>query len=196
MPFNPNIPQATDRLAKSQQDLLQNNQQLNTSFGINHYAFSDLTANNGMHKQCQLVELSNPAPVSGTDSVYCAVAGSPSLGELFYVRGGGGTPIQMTSGNILNNGATEIGYTFLPGGLLLQWGKIAPASTTVNFPTAFSAAPYNIQLSAVASQGSGARIILSLFSKTSTNFVYQITQAGTVTTALVLWMAIGPGQGV
>lgn len=142
MPFNPSIPQANDRLAKSQQDLLQNNTQLDTSFGINHYAFSDLSANNGMHKQCQLVELANPVPVAGTDSLYCATTGSPAVGELFYVRGGGGTPIQMTGpSNPVTNGK---GYTFLPGGMLIQWGFINStassytpllfATDNINFP--------------------------------------------------------------
>ena len=190
--FQPGIPLPNDRLSKSQQDLLGNNRQLDTSFGINHYAFSDASTNNGMHKVCQLVE-QNPAPaqpVGGTDILYTFVTPQP-LGELFFRRGGVSNPIQMTSGNILD--ATN-GYTFLPGGLLLQWGQTA--SLTVNFPTPFSAPPYSIQLTPIAVQGSGARITLSLFSKSTTQFVYQLLTAGTVTVGAVVWMAIGPGSGV
>lgn len=51
MPFKPNIPQPNDVLSDSQGDLLTNNQDLNTSFSVDHYAFDDVTANNGKHNQ-------------------------------------------------------------------------------------------------------------------------------------------------
>ena len=54
MSFNKNIPQPTDRLSQSQQDLLNNNLQLNTSFGVNHFPFDDLTADNGKNNFVQL----------------------------------------------------------------------------------------------------------------------------------------------
>lgn len=119
MPFNPNIPQPTDRLAKSQQDLLSNNLQLNTSFGVNHYPFSDLTSFNGMHAQCQFVEqVSAPVPIAQTNTLY-SIQSTP--GELFYKRFAG-NPIQMTGPFEPVQGGK--GYTFLPGGMLLQWGFI------------------------------------------------------------------------
>ncbi len=50
MSFNPNIPQPSDELSDSQGDILTNFSTSNTSFGIDHYPFADLTANNGKHK--------------------------------------------------------------------------------------------------------------------------------------------------
>lgn len=50
MTFNPNIPQPGDELSDSQGDILTNFSTSNSSFGIDHYAFADLTANNGKHK--------------------------------------------------------------------------------------------------------------------------------------------------
>lgn len=50
MVFNPNIPNAGDKLSASQPVLRANNQQLDTSFGEDHYKFSDGTSNNGFHK--------------------------------------------------------------------------------------------------------------------------------------------------
>lgn len=51
MSFNPNIPQANDDLSDSQGDLLLNFQTSNASFGVDHYPFADLTANNGFHNK-------------------------------------------------------------------------------------------------------------------------------------------------
>lgn len=51
MTFNPNIPQPTDDLSDSQGDLLTNNGALDTSFGIDHYKFSDPTSSNGFHNK-------------------------------------------------------------------------------------------------------------------------------------------------
>lgn len=51
MVFKPGIPQPNDLLSDSQGDLLGNMQQLDTSFGIDHYKFSDTTANLGFHNQ-------------------------------------------------------------------------------------------------------------------------------------------------
>ncbi len=49
MVYKQNIPQPADNLDDSQVDLLGNFQQLDVSFGIDHYKFSDLTSTNGFH---------------------------------------------------------------------------------------------------------------------------------------------------
>jgi hypothetical protein len=49
--FLPNIPQPPDNLDFSQGQLLSNNQGLDTVFGIEHYKFSDATANKGFHNK-------------------------------------------------------------------------------------------------------------------------------------------------
>lgn len=51
MVFVANIPQGTNKLKTSQQQLLANNLQLDASFGTDHYAFSNTTANNGFHQK-------------------------------------------------------------------------------------------------------------------------------------------------
>ena len=49
MTFLPNIPQPGDLLSFSQGQLLSNNQGLDAIFGIDHYPFSNATANKGYH---------------------------------------------------------------------------------------------------------------------------------------------------
>lgn len=192
MPFNPNIPQATDRLAKSQQDLLNNNQQLDTSFGINHYAFSDLTANNGMHKQCQLVEqVGAPVPGAGTDSLYTFVTAIP-LGELFFVRGGAGTPIQMTNGNTIN---ASTGLTFLPGGMIMQFGTTTlnvSSQASVTFSPTFklagiNTAPWCVQVTLKTSNPTSKSVWAEAVTFNKLD-ILGFNAAGRD----VFWMAIGP----
>lgn len=50
MTFNPSIPQSTDKLSASQPVLLSNNLAIDNSFGVDHYKFSDGTADNGKHE--------------------------------------------------------------------------------------------------------------------------------------------------
>lgn len=49
--YNPNVPQPNDDLSDSQGQILQNFQKANSSFGIDHYTFADLTVNNGFHQR-------------------------------------------------------------------------------------------------------------------------------------------------
>jgi hypothetical protein len=51
MTYNPAIPQPSDFLNVSQGQILANFGKADTSFGIDHYKFSDLTASNGFHNQ-------------------------------------------------------------------------------------------------------------------------------------------------
>jgi len=212
MPFNPNIPQATDRLAKSQQDLLQNNQQLDTSFGINHYTFSDLTVNNGMHKQCQMVEQAvAPVPGAGTDSLFTKVV---TLGELFFVRGGGGTPIQMTRADpipLTNNYTPEsgggpvgaqfsAGATFLPGNLIYQYGTFIngagmASSGTIKFLKTFTtASSVVVTVSLICKIGgtsSSRTLSLERGSTTTTQFNWNLDSSIITSYVGLSWTAVG-----
>lgn len=92
MAFNPNIPQAIDYQDDSQPQFLANNQQLDTSFGIDHYKFSDLTANNGFHNRVTTPAfVDNPAtglpPVTTTSPIFYALQQTANLGVLQYSRG-------------------------------------------------------------------------------------------------------------
>lgn len=52
--------------------------------------------------------------------------------------------------------AAASGYTYLPGDLLLQWGKAhasSSATTTVNFPIPYTDLPYSIQVGLTRTSG-------------------------------------------
>lgn len=143
MSYTTGIPRSGQSLGNSRPQVQGNFDYINTAFAINHVAFN--SSGFGKHKFVDLVEgLPDPVPAGGTNTVFSKVGGVFALGELFYVRGAGGTPIQMTNGNILANAN---GYSFLPGGILVQWGSTTSSGTgtrnvnfvadgNINFPTA------------------------------------------------------------
>lgn len=93
MSYLRNQPQATNDLSVSAPILQTNTNAADDSFGIDHYAFSDLTANNGKHNQVTTpIYVANPPtglpPVTIADEpkIY-AFKDSTNLGALNYSRG-------------------------------------------------------------------------------------------------------------
>ena len=133
----------------------------------------------------------------GYETLYSQPAGAPplgSLGEIFYSRGGGagiqltgpGTPTKATNG-----------YTFLAGGIMLQWGQsnvnASGATTTINFSPTFSTACLNVQITCIqstaTSRPSANNVYLTSAAPTTSQFVVSNSSSGTVTK--IFWVAIG-----
>lgn len=126
MVYNPNIPQPNDFQDVSQGDILGNFMQLDTTLGIDHYPPSNLTSDNGKHKQVTAVpQTSHPSTALGETKIY-SYKEDPSttnLGPIVYVRGESNavqtplTSIQSTSGFTATNTPftlldfTAIGYS-------------------------------------------------------------------------------------
>jgi hypothetical protein len=98
--YKPNIPQPNDNLSVSQNDILGNFQQLDTSFGIDHYKYSDATTNNGFHNQATMpliVGGTHPTTAAGITKIYAMQDNSP-IGLINYSRGpSNATPTPLTS---------------------------------------------------------------------------------------------------
>lgn len=146
MTYNPAIPNAGDTLALSQPQILTNFQQANTIFAADHVGFTDVTvANRGKHKWTKFVlQVADPA-LAGTDcALYTFNVGATP--NLFWRRPGGGAGFSIVGRSTPL--IAPIGYTILPGNLLLQWGiqagVPAGAGPAINFPVPFSVAPYSI----------------------------------------------------
>jgi hypothetical protein len=87
--YNPAIPQATDLMSVSQGDLLNNFSSANTSFGQDHYAFANLTTNNGKHNQVRtplIVGGIHPTTIAAEPNFY-AMQDSANIGVIQYSRG-------------------------------------------------------------------------------------------------------------
>lgn len=189
MAFKNNIPQPTDDLSVSQGDLLGNMQQLDTSFDIDHFTFSNLTANNGKHRKVTMpVRGAAPATIAGEGALYFKTSGSGTA--LYMVRdNNAGTEVQLTTASVGNVTASANGCCWLPGGLFLQWGSVASpgSSGSVNYPVPFTAI-YSVQLTP-RNDGSHSAFTYYLDGAPSTSaFGYRGSTSGSNT---LYWMAIG-----
>lgn len=126
MPYQPGIPTGNLNLNEDYKNIQDNFSQLDTSFGVDHVKFS-ITPRNGYHKALHIIPQAAPATVAGIGELYCTTVNDGIANDqTFYFKTGGGLALQMTR-NVLPK-ALANGYTFLPGGLLLQWGTILATS--------------------------------------------------------------------
>lgn len=122
MTYNPNIPMANDDLSDSQPQLFNNFSIADTSFGVDHYKFSNLSGNTGKHNQITTpIFVDNPPtglpPVTAANEPKAyAFQDSANVGVLQYSRGPSNavpspiTLLQSTSAAIvlLNTGTTNV----------------------------------------------------------------------------------------
>lgn len=188
--YDPNAPTGLVNLDVDYQSLQLNFQQANISFGINHYPFTDNTANNGKHKFVEMPILTGipPGLASAEFTLYSKNVSGNS--QLFSTRGVTGIEVQLTGPGVPIT--TTNGSTFLAGGLLIQWGKKAtPGSTgSVIFPVAFSSAPFSIQLTLQRTSGSQSVTIDNATPPSVSQFNYLSSSPGS---DFLYWMAIGLG---
>ena len=128
--FIPTSPQANDNLDFSQGQLLSNNSGLDTVFGIDHYKFSDATANKGFHNKVTTPVFVDSPPITGANPVAYAFQDSANVGVLQYSRGPNNavpTPITMlqspSSPITLAPAATTnvLDFTGIPGALAILY---------------------------------------------------------------------------
>ncbi len=191
MVFKNAIPQPTDNLDQSQIDLLGNMQQLDTTFGIDHYKFSDITANNGFHNKLTTpVFVDSPPtglpPVTTTNPILYAIQQSANLGVLQYSRGpSNAVPTPLTKFqspaagiNLPNNTPTNVlDFTGLPGVVC----KLYSASMALGSPSfleyiiAWNSASFNfvnvIKAQDLQAQNSGAILQIRNVSGSPVNVV-------------------------
>lgn len=135
MPYQGNIPQATDQLSQSQGDLLNNFQAIQTAFEQNHGAFNG--ANQGYHEFLQFPDRTGNTPafggLSGMWSENGTFTGVPEI--WVHTKAGGGfnqypmTSSVMTLTPLVGNNTN--GWSYFPSGIVMKWGVI-----TVNGATA------------------------------------------------------------
>jgi hypothetical protein len=206
MSFNPNIPRPTDLLSNSQADLLSNNTSLNTTFSKNHIPLNVAT-NNGKHTFVEMVNSSGlPAGLVVNEGTLYTRSAS-SISNLYYTPDNSGNQYQLTRTNSAKfstfatntaYGGGDIvsgGWTFLPGGMLFQYGVVniqnSPGLTAVTYPLAFTNPAFMIQATAIVASSSGGDQTASIRINmgTTTGFNIGSTSSGNVTG--FSWMAIG-----
>jgi hypothetical protein len=212
--YNPLVPSGTIPLNQDYLNLQNNFNKANSSFGTDHYAFDNASANNGYHSVAHFVAVSIvsggnptnlpipiniPAPVGLTGELFVAQTDDGiNTDETLFWQSGGGKFAQLTRN--FNPTISTNGKTYLPGGLILQWGKkTTPGNSgTITFSTesgtdniAFPSNLFNVQLTlsrANTGGGSGVIVIDSSATFDKTKFSYISSTSGSVD---LYWTALG-----
>lgn len=216
--YQPGIPTGTVNLDVDYQNIQDNFSQLDICFNVDHVTFSNTTAQTGYHKSIHFNPESTTAIPAYAPNNYVTATQYPQgvpatvagIGQLFsssvndaisvdtglYWKSGNGLSVAMTRNFSPVRAAN--GYTFLPGGLILQWGTIAGFNNTrppaligpnkVTFPLTFPNAVFSITLGPVRPDDSNQ--VLSIYNaNTTTAAFYLVTGSNSYTSTY--WQAIG-----
>lgn len=195
MAYQPGIPTGSVPLNQDYLNIQGNFSSLNTQFNVDHVPLTDTsgTPPNGYHTFVHLVPFSTTTTNPPNNQPVVAPAATVGYGQLFgakindgintdqalYYLSGGNRLTQLTR-NIQPLTAAN-GYSFLPGGMLIQWG-VSTANVLHNFLQAFKAATTPVMTLGV-SNGASISTILTL-----NNTSYQVNgPAG----SSFNWIAIG-----
>lgn len=217
MSYNANIPLATDKLSKSQGDILANFQAANAYFSRNHIAFAtNNTALNGKHTFVEMTNSisnvkPNPSPALAAQSGTIYTKRNANLSDLFYTNDASGNEYQLTdiakdatdfgflAKNIaptVSGGIGTTGWTWIGQSMIIQYGTVphtSAATTTVKFQLTFASVPFLIQTTGIvlsdadANQRGSCPVVDG--SVTTTEFRFRSTSNSALTN--VYWMAIG-----
>ena len=205
--YQPGIPTGSVPLDQDYLNLQNNFQQLDTSFGLDHTPFSVNTIPQpaGYHTNIHLIPFSTtttnapnnqpvvqPTATGGYGQVWSAqINDGINVDEALYFLTGGGRNLQLTSNFVPQ--VTTNGFTFVPGGVIIQWGTLSAISETTT-PVTFAglgcmAFPNNcfIVIPAVSTTG-GSASTLNITLLTKTGFSYYNTSGSTRT---YFWFALG-----
>lgn len=213
MTYKPNIPLPGDYLSDSQGDIRNNFTSANNSFGRNHTNFPVVT-DAGKHKFVEMVITDpvatppEPALAGGSGTIYTKRPGGPGTPtDIYYTPGATGDVFKLTNvtagvnyplfGQFVtdyNSVGTSYagGWTFLPGGLIMQYGiaNNRPSGTTIPFPLSFDAIPYSIQMTRTTS--GTTNVFLYITAVTVTNFTIRSRDMFDASTnSSFYWQAIG-----
>ena len=195
--FNSGYPQDGSSLGQSKRQIRDNIDGTYQTLAIDHI---DNNGNPGAkpagyHKVIHMVpQGSNPAAIAGYGQLFSKTVTSVISDTALFWETGTGIVSQLTM-NILPKAAAN-GYTYLPGGILLQWGIVAgssASSTTVLFATSnidFPTACFNVTVIPVRSASSpGNDFATVIVTKSATGFTFGNIGGHTMTNWL--WTAIG-----
>lgn len=190
--FNPDIPQPGDNPSNSQPILLTNNTSINGLINVDHENFGTTYA--GLHSKVSFVGYSSVVlPAGCTAGLYATTQ------NIFY-KNSAGNIAQLTCR--VNPSAAQSGYTFMAGGILMQWGKntvTINAGTgeggAISFPRAFTGTPYNISVTEVTSNTAVRNFVRVSSTTAPTSSQFVINAINTISSnpgsVVVYWTAIG-----
>jgi hypothetical protein len=198
MPYNGNIPQATDLLSSSQPLIQGNFSAIQTLIDVDHVDFA--SANQGKHFRVSLPVQSGPSFDATDTGLYSALNPNSSQNEIYayHYNSTGTLRTPMTASVLGTNadpGSNSAGWSYLPSGILLKWGSATVTSTsgspvqTVTLPTGASIPAFSrifsvlLTVSTSTSADNNNFVILQNISGIGTSFnVIAVARSSTLTT--------------
>lgn len=193
MTYNPAIPGPNDLLSTSQSQIQTNFAQADSIFDVDHFTFDSANSSNrGKHRKITMVEWPqlpyvSVDPPTALDEVALYTKDVSTITQLFLRRANNGTIIQLTPPLSGDPSPVINGQSFLPGGVIIKWGKIGAAVNNViqNFPSPFPAACF-VVLVTIDIGSTVSPVGVNGF--TDTGFTFRTTAAGGVP---ITYVAIG-----
>lgn len=184
--YNTGIPDAPNNPSNDQPLMKVNTDAIDTFVAVDHVGFNVQGMTSGYHNKSTYVTqgTSNPGNVSGAAQVYSKTitySGLPAGSdvELFLKKANDdsnnpNSVIQLTNTRFGAN-ASSSGYSWLPGGIIIQWKKsvatfdpTGPAGFPVSFPITFPTSVYSCTVSFIKDANSAK----------TCNFKSQVTTSG------------------
>ena len=189
--YTRNIPFSTHNPSVDQPDMQTNTNSTDDLIEVNHYSFND--NNGGYHKPVNIVNsVSTPVNPAGVGSTLYSVGDNLAFtNPTLSTAGPGMTPvgIQLTKYEAPPVDLVR-GSSFLPGGIVIQWGSgVTDGSGVFNDTLIY---PYSVLFCAFATAISGAGLIANaiVISPNVTTFVRN-TSNSAIAGAGVSWLTIG-----
>ncbi len=205
MTFDPRPNASGDNLASSRDPIRVNFEIIRDDFAIDHVEFDD--ANEGKHSQSTYVDLgADPAAAVNEIPVFSKADGS-GVSQL-HIRGEGtGSTYQLTTltsgvdADIAEFGTNTPyianhtgGWSFLPGGLILQYGLRSNltflGNSVVTFPRTFPNAVFSVTTTPIRDDNTSSLTYVRS-TATVTTVQFQIRNTSTATVTQAYWYAIG-----
>lgn len=199
MAYQANIPTGSVPLNQDYLNIQGNFSSLNSQFLVDHVPLISTsgTPPNGYHTALHLVPQSpDPTPVFGYGELYCKTNndGKDTTQQLYYQfrNSTDTTTINVPLTRNFQPLVAATGYTFLPGGLIMQWGTIsvsvgAGVGNQVNYPISFAAAAYSIQITNLQTSATATPGVEATTPAPSASG-FRVRSGANVT---VYWLAIG-----
>lgn len=203
-PINTNIPAAANDPADDQPEMLTNFGNINSVITVDHVQ-PGVSTDNGKHKYVRMPATALPAGLAGEGALHTTTVSSVT--NLFYRPDNTTDEYQLTrtiTGSFARLGSIaqyqagppslKGGWSFLPGGLLIQYGLVENAAaystqTAVAFPVAFTDPPISVTTTMIRSGTSNVDTIYVVPSSVTTvDFDVQNTSGSA---RAFYWIAIG-----
>lgn len=185
MSYQPTIPTGSVPLNQDYLNVQGNFSSLDTQWAVDHVPLTTAPGPSiGFHKAIHLVPQAPPTAVNGYGELYVQTLndGSSTGQQVWYqfINGSSVTVNYPLTRNFQPVSSSTSGYSFLPGGLIIQWGT-ASVGVLTNFPI-----PFQGGTTPVLTYGFFNRTTVPIIG-TLSNTQFTISGSGTTVT----WMAIG-----